>query len=134
VIKLDDYPASVLKFLKSNEMAAVFVFSVAERAPCKVGHLLNLKHRFDTVQEGCPDPITIEHLAWCPSAATASLLAEDVRHRLGASGAYGHGGWWNVEPLVAISAVRKACAMFPSRGIVTHVVLMQQLACAGFAA
>jgi hypothetical protein len=131
LITLSGYPAPVIKFLKTNGMAAVYIFSVAGRAPCKTGHLLNLKHRFDTVQEGCPDPITIEHLAWCPSAATASLLAEDVKHRLGASG---YGGWYNVEPLIAISAVRKACAMFPSRGIVTHTVLMQQLARAGFAA
>jgi hypothetical protein len=82
------------------------------------------------VQEAHAEEITIEHLTWCPSVATAALIAEDVRHKLGVTA--GRAGWWNVEPAGAIEVVRKACAQFPSRGIVEHEAFLAQAAAAGF--
>jgi hypothetical protein len=99
--------------------------------PCKVGHALNLRHRHGLVQEAHAEEITIEHITWCPSVATAASIAEDVRHRLGVSA--GRAGWWNVEPAVAIAVVRRACAQFPSRGIIEHSAFIVQAASAGFA-
>jgi hypothetical protein len=57
----------------------------------------------------------LELLIWCPSAATAALIAEDIRHRLGVTGRAG--GWYRIEPAATIEMVRRACSLFPSPGI-----------------
>lgn len=131
MIKLTDYSLPVLKFIKTNQLACLYVFAVDGHAPCKVGHALNLRHRHGLVQEAHAEEITIESVIWCPSAATAALISEDIRHRLGV--AEGRAGWWNVEPAIAIDVTRKACAQFPSRSIIEHTAFIAQAAAAGFA-
>jgi hypothetical protein len=116
LINLADYSPPIIRFIKSNQFACLYVFAVDGHRPCKVGHALNLRHRHGLTQEAHAEPITIECVIWTPSAATAALIAEDIRHRLGVNA--GSAGWWNVEPAVAIDVVRKACALFPSRWIV----------------
>jgi hypothetical protein len=64
-------------------------------------------------------------VSWRPSAATAALIVEDIRHKLGTPA--GGAGWYNIEVAVAIEVVRRACAQFPSRGIIEHDVIMQRL-------
>jgi hypothetical protein len=130
VIKLSDYSPAIAKFIKANELAAIYVFAVNGRSPCKIGHALNLRHRHGLTQEAHPETITIEFLTWCPSVATAALIAEDVRHRLGASA--GRAGWFNIDPAAATDVVRKACAQFPSRGIIEHAAFIAQAAAVGF--
>jgi hypothetical protein len=41
-------------------------------------------------------------------------------------------GWFNIAPETAVEVVRRACALFPSRGIVEHDTLMRQLADVGY--
>lgn len=130
MIKLADYSPPIVKFIKSNQLACLYVFAVAGHAPCKIGHALNLRHRHGLVQEAHVEEITIEHITWCPSAATAALIAEDIRHKLGISA--GRAGWYNIEVPEAIATVRKACAQFPSRGIVEHTAFIAQAATVGF--
>jgi hypothetical protein len=130
LIKLSDYTPTISRFIKSNQLAAVYVFAVDGRRPCKVGHALNLRHRHGLTQEGHAEEITIEHVTWCPSAATAALIAEDIRHRLGVSD--GRAGWYNIEPTAAIEVVRRTCALFPSRNLLEHAVFLAQAAAAGF--
>jgi hypothetical protein len=130
VIKLSDYSPSIVRFIKSNDLACLYVFAVDGHRPCKVGHALNLRHRHGLVQEAHLELITIEFLSWCPSVATAALIAEDVRHRLGVS--EGRAGWYNIEPAAAVESVRRACAQFPSRGILEHAAFIAQAASAGF--
>jgi hypothetical protein len=130
MIKLSDYSPPIVRFIKANQFACLYVFAVDGHRPCKVGHALNLRHRHGLVQEGHVEEITIECVIWCPSAATAALISEDVRHRLGVSA--GRAGWWNVEPAVAIDVLRRARAQFPSRGIVEHTAFIAQAAPAGF--
>ena len=125
VISLADYSPTTLKFLKSHDLAAVYVFAVEGGRPCALG----LKYRFDQVQSQHPRQITIEHVAWTPSAATAALIAEDVSHRLAARAM--NAGWYHLDVADAIAAVRKACRMFPSTRIVQHEALMAQLASHG---
>jgi hypothetical protein len=84
VISLADYSPTTLKFIKVNDLACVYVFAVEAGRPCKIGHALGLKYRFDQVQSQHPKALTIEHVAWTPSAATAALIAEDISHRLAA--------------------------------------------------
>jgi hypothetical protein len=131
LIKLADYSPAVLRFIKTNDLAAIYVFAVAGYRPVKIGHTINLRHRHGLTQEGSPEPITIEHLMWTPSVAVAALIAEDVRHRLGVNA--GRAGWWNVEPAVAIDVVRRAAARFPSRNIFEHEAFLAKAASAGFA-
>jgi hypothetical protein len=126
VIYLSDYSPITLKFIKANDLACVFVFAVEGGRPCKIGHALNLKYRFDQVQSQHPRQITIEHIAWTPSAATAALIAEDISHRLAARAM--NGGWYHLNVVDAVAAVRRACRMFPSTRIVEHEALMLQLA------
>jgi hypothetical protein len=123
LIKLSDYSPAVLRFIKTNELACLYVFAIAGRQPCKIGHALNLRHRHGLVQEAHAKEITIEHVTWCPSAATAALGVAE-----------GRAGWWNIDPAAAIEIVRKACALFPSRGIIEHTAFLAQAASAGFAA
>lgn len=130
MIKLDSYTPSIVRFIKSNGLAAIYVFAIDGHAPTKVGHCLNLRHRHGLVQEAHPEPITIEFLTWCPSVATAALIAEDIRHKLGIS--KGRAGWHNIEPAAAIETVRKACMQFPSRGMLEHTAFIAQAAAAGF--
>ena len=130
MIKLADYSPAVLSFIKTNQLACLYVFAVAGRQPCKIGHALNLRHRHGLVQEAHAEEITIEHITWCPSAATAALIAEGIRHKLGVS--TGRAGWYNIQPVLAIETVRKACAQFPSRGIVEHEAFLAQAAAVGF--
>jgi hypothetical protein len=130
LIKLSDYSPAVLKFIKTNDLACLYVFAVAGHQPCKIGHALSLRHRHGLVQEAHAEEITIEFLVWCPSAATAALISEDARHRLG--GTAGRAGWWNIEPVTAIEVVRKACSMFPSRGILEHAKFIAHATAAGF--
>jgi hypothetical protein len=78
LIKPADYSPAVLRFIKTNELACLYVFAVAGRQPCKIGHALNLRHRHGLVQEAHAEEITIEHITWCPSAATAALIAENM--------------------------------------------------------
>jgi hypothetical protein len=92
VISLADYSPSTLKFLKTRDMACVYVFAVQGDRPVKIGHALSLIYRFDQVQSQHPRQITIEHVAWTPSAATAALIAEDVSHKLAARAA--NARWW----------------------------------------
>jgi hypothetical protein len=77
------------------------------------------------VQAQHPKAITIEHVAWTPSAATAALIAEDISHRLAARAM--HAGWYHLDVADAIAAVRKATRLFPSSRIVEHEALMAQL-------
>jgi hypothetical protein len=126
VISLSGYPLAVLKFIKTNDLACVFVFAVEGGRPCKIGHALNLRYRFDQVRTQHPRQITIEHVAWTPSAATAALIAEDVSHRLAARAM--NAGWYHLDVADAVDVVRKACRMFPSTRIVEHTALMAQLA------
>jgi hypothetical protein len=130
LIKLADYSSATLSFIKSNELACLYVFAVNGRQPCKIGHALNLRHRHNMVQGAHPEPITIEYLTWCPSAATAALIAEDVRHKLGSS--TGRAGWYNIGIPEAVAVVRKACAQFPSRSIIEHAAFLAQAAAVGF--
>jgi hypothetical protein len=130
LINLSDYSPSIVRFIKSNQLACLYVFAVDGRSPCKIGHALNLRHRHGLVQEAHLEPITIEYLTWCPSVATAALIAEDIRHKLGVSA--GRAGWYNIAPGVAVETVRRACAQFPSRGIITHEAFISQAASAGF--
>lgn len=129
MIKLTDYTRAITRFIKANDFAAIYVFAVNGRPPCKIGHTINLRHRHGLVQEAHPETITIEFLTWCPSAATAALIAEDVRHRLGVSD--GRAGWYNIDPAAAIATVRKACSQFPSRRIIEHSAFIAKAA-AGF--
>jgi hypothetical protein len=126
VISLADYSPTTLKFIKTNDLACVFVFAVEGGRPVTIGHALGLKYRFDQVQSQHPRQITIEHVAWTPSAATAALIVEDIAHRLAARAM--HAGWYHVNVADAVGAVRKACRMFPSTRIVEHEALMLQLA------
>jgi hypothetical protein len=130
LIKLADYSPAILRFIKTNDLACLYVFAVAGRSPCKIGHALNLRHRHGLTQDACPEPITIEYLTWCPSAAVAALISEDARHRLGVTA--GRAGWWNIEPAVAIEIMRKACAQFPSRNLIEHAAFIAQAAAVGF--
>jgi hypothetical protein len=130
LIKLADYSPAVLRFIKTNDLACLYVFAVAGCQPCKIGHALSLRHRHGMVQEAHAEEITIEHITWCPSVATAALIAEGVRHKLGVSA--GRAGWWYIEPTIAIEIVRKACALFPSRNLVEHAAFIAQAARAGF--
>jgi hypothetical protein len=130
LIKLADYSPAVLRFIKTNELACLYVFAVAGRQPCKIGHASSLRHRHGLVQEAHAEEITIEHITWCPSVATAALIAEDIRHKLGVS--TGRAGWYNIGIPEAIAVVRKACAQFPSRGIVEHEAFLAQAAAVGF--
>ena len=130
MIKLSDYSPAVLRFIKANDLAAIYVFAIASRRPCKIGHALNLRHRHGLVQEAHAEEITIEFLTWCPSVATAALIAEDVRHRLGVN--EGRAGWYNIDPAIAIETVRRACALFPSRKLLEHEIFLAQAASAGF--
>lgn len=82
------------------------------------------------MQEAHAEEITIEHITWCPSAATAALIGEDIRHKLGISA--GRAGWYNIEVPEAIAVVRKACAQFPSRGFTEHAAFIAQAAAVGF--
>jgi hypothetical protein len=125
VISLADYTPTTLKFLKSNDLACVFVLAVEGGRPVKIGHALSLKYRFDQVQAQHPRVLTIEHVAWTPSAATAALIAEDISHRLAARAM--HAGWYHLDVSDAVAAVRKACRQFPSSRIVEHEALMAQL-------
>jgi hypothetical protein len=129
LINLGDYTPAIAKFIKANQLACLYVFAVHGHRPCKVGHALNLRHRHSLIQEGHVEETTIEHLTWCPSAATAALISEDIRHRLGVSA--GRAGWYNIAPDVAIETVRRACAQFPSRGILEHEAFLRQAASAG---
>ena len=130
MIKLADYSPAVLRFIKTNELACLYVFAVAGRQPSKMGHALSLRHRHGLVQEAHAEEITIEHITWCPSVATAALIAEDIRHKLGCS--TGRAGWYDIEVPEAIAVVRKTCAQFPSRGIVEHDAFLAQAAAVGF--
>jgi hypothetical protein len=126
VISLADYTPTTLKFLKSNDLACIFVLAVESGRPCKIGHALNLRYRFDQVQSQHPRQITIEHVAWTPSAATAALIVEDTSHRLAARAM--NAGWYHLDVADAVAAVRKACRLFPSSRIIEHQALMAQLA------
>jgi hypothetical protein len=126
VIHLSDYSPATLKFLKAHDLACVFVLAVEGGRPCKIGHALGLKYRFDQVQSQHPKALTIEHVAWTPSAATAALIVEDISHRLAARAM--NAGWYHLDVADAVAAVRKACRMFPSHRIVEHEALMLQLA------
>jgi hypothetical protein len=68
VISLSDYSPTTLKFIKVHDLACVFVLAVEDSRPVKIGHALSLKYRFDHVQAQHPKAITIEHVAWTPSA------------------------------------------------------------------
>jgi hypothetical protein len=125
VIALADYSPTTLKFLKAHDLACVFVLAVEGGRPVKIGHALNLGYRFDQVQAQHPKALTIEHVAWTPSAATAALIAEDIAHRLAARAM--NAGWYHLDVADAVAAVRKACRMFPSSRIVEHEALLQQL-------
>jgi hypothetical protein len=125
LISLSDYSPTTLKFIKANDLACVFVLAVEGGRPCKIGHALSLKYRFDQVQAQHPKVLTLEHVAWCPSAATAALIAEDISHRLAARAM--NAGWYHLDVADAIAAVRKACRQFPSSRIVEHEALMLQL-------
>jgi hypothetical protein len=125
LIKLTDYSP-----IRSNRLACLFVFAIEGAAPVKIGHALNVPYRLKQVQLGQPRAITIEHLAWVPSAATGALIAEDIRHKLAPREV--RAGWYQIEIADAIAVVRKACALFRSRGIVEHEALMQQLADVGY--
>jgi hypothetical protein len=125
VISLADYTPTTLKFLKSNDLACVFVLAVEGGRPVKIGHALSLKYRFDQVQAQHPRVLTIEHVAWTPSAATAALIVEDISHRLAARAM--NAGWYHLDVADAVAAVRKACRQFPSSRIVEHEALMAQL-------
>jgi hypothetical protein len=125
VISLADYTPTTLKFLKSHDLACVFVLGVEGGRPCKIGHALSLKYRFDQVQAQYPKTLTLEHVAWCPSAATAALIAEDISHRLAARAM--NAGWYQLDVADAVAAVREACRQFPSSRIVEHEALMAQL-------
>jgi hypothetical protein len=121
VINLSDYSPTTLKFIKTNDLACVYILAVEGGRPCKIGHALNLRYRFDQVRTQHPKEITIEHVAWTPSAATAAL----VSHRLAARAM--NAGWYHLDVADAVAAVRKACRMFPSTRIVEHAALMAQL-------
>ena len=110
MIHLSDYTSSILKFVKSRQMAFVYIFATEGKPPCKIGGR-------------CRRP-TIEYIAWCPNAPTAALIAEGLRHRLVEFEV--RAGWYLKIP-EAIAEVRKACSMFPSFGILEHGVLMQRL-------
>jgi hypothetical protein len=129
VIALADYSPTTLKFIKTNDLACVFVLAVEGGRPCKIGHALNLRYRFDQVQAQHPQALTIEHVAWTPSAATAALIAEDISHRLAARAM--NAGWYHLDIADAVGAVRKACRLFPSHRIVEHEALVLQLASHG---
>jgi hypothetical protein len=88
--------------------ACVYIFAIDGRKPVKIGRALTLKHQLGLVQDAHAEPVTIEHVSWCPSAATAAMIVEDIRHKLGAP--VGGAGWYNIEPAATIEAVRKACA------------------------
>lgn len=126
MIALADYSPTTLKFIKSHDLACVFVLAVEGDRPVKIGHALSLKYRFDQVQSQHPRWITIEHVAWTPSAATAALIVEDISHRLAARAM--NAGWYHLDIADAVATVRKACRMFPSTRIVEHEALMLQLA------
>jgi hypothetical protein len=126
LISLADYTPTTLKFLKSHDLACVYVIAVESGRPCKIGHALSLKYRFDQVQAQHPKILTIEHIAWTPSAATAALIVEDVSHRLAARAM--NARWFHLDVGDAINTVRKACRQFPSSRIVEHNELMSQLA------
>jgi hypothetical protein len=125
VIALADYSSTTLQFIKTHDLACVFVLAVEGGRPCKIGHALNLRYRFDQVQAQHPRVLTIEHVAWTPSAATAALIAEDISHRLAARAM--NAGWYHLDVADAVAAVRKACRQFPSSRIVEHEALMAQL-------
>jgi hypothetical protein len=124
LIQLTDYTSSILKFVKSRQMAFVYVFATEGKPPCKIGYGLNLKNRLEQLQAGRPQRLTIEYIAWCPSTPTAALIAENLRHRLAKFEV--RTGWYLKIP-EAIAEVRKACSMFPSFGIIEHGALMQRL-------
>jgi hypothetical protein len=106
-------------------LACVFVLAVEGGRPVKIGHALSLKYRFDQVQAQHPKALTIEHVAWTPSAATAALIVEDIAHRLSARAM--NAGWYYLDVADAVGAVRRACRQFPSSRIVEHQALMAQL-------
>jgi hypothetical protein len=124
LIHLSDYTSSILKFVKSRQMAFVYIFATEGKPPCKIGYGLNLKNRLEQLQAAQPRRLTIEYIAWCPNAPTAALIAEGLRHRLVEFEV--RAGWYLKIP-EAIAEVRKACSMFPSFGIIEHGVLMQRL-------
>jgi hypothetical protein len=125
LISLSDYLPTTLKFIRAHDLAGVFVLAVEGGRPVKIGHALNLRYRFDQVQAQHPKTLTIEHVAWTPSAATAALVVEDISHRLAARAM--NAGWYHLDVDDAVGAVRRACRMFPSTRIVEHEALMLQL-------
>jgi hypothetical protein len=126
VIHLADYTPTTLKFLKTHDLAAVYVFSTEGDRPCKIGHCLSLPRRFASAQAEHYKALHVEHAVWTPSAATAALIVEDVRHKLGDRAM--NGGWFYVGVDDAVAAVRRACRVFPSQRLVEHGTLMAQLA------
>ena len=96
-------------------MACVFVFAIEGAAPVKIGHALNVPYRLraDAARATQGDHHRGTYLG-ARAPRRAALLAEDLK-----------------SP-EAIDVVRKACALFPSRGIVEHDALMRQLADVGY--
>jgi hypothetical protein len=126
VIYLTDYSPATLKFIRSHDLACVFVLAVEGGRPVKIGHALGLKYRFDRAQAEHPKTLTIEHVARTPSAATAALIVEDIAHKLAPRAM--HAGWYHLDVADAVAAVRRACRQFPSHRIVEHEALMLLLA------
>jgi hypothetical protein len=51
LIHLTDYTPSVLKFIKAQQYACVYVFAIDGHKPVKIGRALSLKHQLGLVQD-----------------------------------------------------------------------------------
>ena len=54
VISLADYTPTTLKYIKTHDLACVYVLGVEGGRPCKIGHALSLRYRFDQAQAQHP--------------------------------------------------------------------------------
>jgi hypothetical protein len=125
-IDLDDYTPAMRRFIKTREMACVYVLSHRVGRPCRVGHCLDVHAHVGMIRSLNAALIDVNHLLWCPGKMVAVVVENAVRNEL--AGHHIRQKWFDLDPDHCTARITEAAArLYPGANLVTHDAIIRQL-------
>jgi hypothetical protein len=124
-IDLTDYSASIKAALKKGGYACVYVASVQNGRPCRVGYAEDLCAAVKRLARSSPLKISVEDAIWVPDRGIATTIAQSVLasiapHRQA-------GGWHDLAAESVRGAVHlETFRLYPGAATVPHNELIAQ--------
>src|ERR1700722_7841827 len=124
-IDLGAYTPAIKAALKKGGYACVYVASVQDGRPCRVGYALDPVEAVKRLARTSPVEIVVDDVMWVPDRGIATSIAQSVLASI-----VGHrraGGWHDLAGESVVSAVHlETFRLFPGATTVPHNQLMSQ--------